>query len=199
MTGRRSSSILELWLEQIIPRWIEGQPQLQDRGEVGVSGCAPGRCRSPRPAGAAGGCAPPSAGGWRTARRCRRPGTGCDHQVRRAGQLALGRQRQALVPAWIFRSALARASGSRVSVAPDASAWYSRLRLMASWMTLAASGPRISMSSRTPGSARPRHRRRRAAGTIARLGEHRDDAGRAPPRRWRSGCPGCRRGTARGR
>ena len=58
-----------------------------------------------------------------------------------------------LVPASSLRRALARASGSPVSWAPEASASYSRERLMASWMTEAASGPRIMISSmpRRPG------------------------------------------------
>ena len=47
----------------------------------------------------------------------------------------------ARVPESIFRSAPANASGSLLSRAPDASAWYSRLRLMASWMSVAAIGP----------------------------------------------------------
>ncbi|CAO0826868.1 hypothetical protein SMICM17S_00542 [Streptomyces microflavus] len=57
------------------------------------------------------------------------------------------------VPASSFRRALARASGSPVSCAPEASASYSRERLTASWMTEAASGPRIMIRSmpRMPG------------------------------------------------
>ena len=53
----------------------------------------------------------------------------------------------AWVPMSILRRALASASGSWVSAAPDASAWYSRLRLIASWISVAAIGPRISRSS----------------------------------------------------
>lgn len=58
-----------------------------------------------------------------------------------------------LVPASSFRRALARASGSPVSWAPDASASYSRERLIASWITDAAMGPRIMIRSmpRRPG------------------------------------------------
>lgn len=58
-----------------------------------------------------------------------------------------------LVPTSSLRRAPASASGSPVSRAPDASASYSRERLMASWMRLAASGPRIMIRSmpRRPG------------------------------------------------
>ncbi len=51
------------------------------------------------------------------------------------------------MPASSLRSALARASGSPVIRAPSASAWYSRERLTASWIRLAAIGPRIMISS----------------------------------------------------
>ena len=60
----------------------------------------------------------------------------------------------AWVPACSLRSALASASGSRVSSAPDASAWNSRLRLIASWMIDAAIGPRMT-SSRLPSTPPP--------------------------------------------
>ena len=60
----------------------------------------------------------------------------------------------ASVPACSLRSALASASGSLVSSAPDASAWYSRLRLIASWMIDAAIGPRM-ISSRLPSTPPP--------------------------------------------
>ncbi len=57
------------------------------------------------------------------------------------------------VPTSSLRRAEARASGSPVSRAPEASAWYSRERLTASWMREAATGPRIMISSmpRRPG------------------------------------------------
>ena len=57
----------------------------------------------------------------------------------------------ARVPISSLRSALARASGSPVTVAPDASAWYSRDRLIAIWIIPAATGPRISTASAPSG------------------------------------------------
>ena len=48
---------------------------------------------------------------------------------------------RAAVPASSLRSAEASASGSLDSSAPDASAWYSRERLIASWTRPAAIGP----------------------------------------------------------
>src|SRR5690606_22469891 len=58
-----------------------------------------------------------------------------------------------LVPASSLRRAAASASGSPVSWAREASAAYSRERLMASWIRLAARGPRIRIISmpRMPG------------------------------------------------
>ena len=66
----------------------------------------------------------------------------------------------ACVPASSLRKALASPSGSPVSSDPDVSAWYSRDRLIASWIIPAASGPKM-MSSRNskmfgPSSSRPR-------------------------------------------
>ena len=54
---------------------------------------------------------------------------------------------RACTPCSSLRSALASASGSPVIWAPLASAWYSRLRLIASWMIVAAIGPTIMNSS----------------------------------------------------
>ena len=58
-----------------------------------------------------------------------------DHQ--RAGRSAAAARAaaaRAAMPSSSLRSALARASGSRGELAPDSSAWYSRDRLIASWM-----------------------------------------------------------------
>ena len=97
----------------------------------------------------AGRCAPPSAGGsrtsWRTPARAERVR---DHHV--AGRLHAGlRGQRELLGAHfqLAQGALASASGSPVSWAPEASASYSRERLMASWIRVAASGPRIMISS----------------------------------------------------
>ena len=93
----------------------------------------------------AGRCAGPSAGGSRTGSPSPGRGTGWRSSggwcVTRPGCCGSGARG---VPASSLRSALARASGSSVSSAPDWSAWYSRDRLIASWITAAASGARIS-------------------------------------------------------
>ena len=57
----------------------------------------------------------------------------------------------ARVPSSSLRRALASASGSPVTCAPDASAWYSRDRLIAIWISPAATGPRISTASAPSG------------------------------------------------
>jgi len=49
------------------------------------------------------------------------------------------------VPYEIFSSALASASGSPLRRAPSVSAWNSRLRLIAIWMIIAASGPKMTI------------------------------------------------------
>ena len=52
-------------------------------------------------------------------------------------------------PPSILRSAEASARGSPVSLAPSSSASYSRVREMASWITVAATGARNAMSNPT--------------------------------------------------
>ena len=74
-----------------------------------------------------------------------------DHQVAGGDQARVLRQRRGRRARLSLRSALARASGSLDSSAPDSSAWYSRERLIASWISPAASGPRISISSSASG------------------------------------------------
>ena len=69
-----------------------------------------------------------------------------------------------------FRSALASASGSFDRNAPDSSAWYSRLRETAIWITAAEIGARTqAMSATSPPLFRslPNHMAIRARKTIA--------------------------------
>ena len=121
-----------------------------------VSGGSGGRIARGAPGGR---CARPSAGGSRTATAAPNGlaiiselvGSSC-------GVFSSGR---AATPASSLRSAEARASGSLVSSAPEASAWYSRERLMASWIRAAASGPRIIISSPANGLRPVVARRRR--------------------------------------
>src|SRR3954449_8384025 len=76
----------------------------------------------------------------------------------------------AATPPWILRSAEASARGSWLRPAPEASAWYSRLRLTAICTSPAASGP-STISSRQPAPLRPpraaEHERQQAAHGVA--------------------------------
>ena len=80
-----------------------------------------------------------------------------DHHVADATDLAGGREGARAVPTSSLHSAEARASGSPVSLAPSSSASYSRVRLMASWMTIAAKGARIAIASSATGCHRRPH------------------------------------------
>ena len=60
----------------------------------------------------------------------------------------------AWVPASSLRSAEARASGSPVSLAPSSSASYSRVRLIAIWISMAANGAAIAIRISATGLGR---------------------------------------------
>ena len=101
------------------------------------------------------------------------------------------------VPAASLRSALARASGSSVSSAPDASAWYSRLRLIASWMIERRDRAEHDQQQHAeraagPSSSSPPPPKNEREDRQVRQEHDRRWPARRPP--TRSGCRGCRRG-----